>query len=283
MNSTLASYFYNKQAMKPIMFVLLFFEVLNAQIWTPPRNPGVSKEVYNSNIGFIRHIRSYSDVKDNFTAWNLAISYRNLCTPSDTVLKYMNLAIKKFGHEVCNLDFEPENGRQLWLNNYFGSIYHNSFIYLCCVCDSIRNSLNGPLSQYLIELSNEDQKDRMDYEFMNQRKFISKETKLQQGLKIHQNDSIRVIQVDSIIGIYGYPGKSVVGLNNASCAVNIILHSPLIYMERLFPYVKTAVDKNELNKYNLATLEDRILWLNGKKQKYGTQYKIVNKRITRLL
>ncbi|MBK7467188.1 MAG: hypothetical protein IPJ43_10380 [Saprospiraceae bacterium] len=84
------------------------------------------------------------------------------------------------------------------------------------------------------------------------------------GVKRYLNCSLRVHKLDSLIGIFGFPTYSLVGYTNVPKAINIILHGPLEYMEKVLPIAQKAYDEGNFDGYELAHLIDRILWLNGK-------------------
>ncbi len=75
--------------------------------------------------------------------------------------------------------------------------------------------------------------------------------------------------IDSILSIYGYPGRSLVGSPTDQTAWYIIQHS-----EKLENYYKTiakATKKGEIPDSLFAKTKDRFLVHQGKKQVYGTQ------------
>ncbi len=88
---------------------------------------------------------------------------------------------------------------------------------------------------------------------------------------IHQQDSIVLNQVISIIDTFGWVGKNTVGEKANQALWLIIQHADLETQERYLPLLKESVKKGESEGWHLAFLEDRILMRNGKKQLYGTQ------------
>ncbi|MBT9394256.1 energy transducer TonB [Hymenobacter sp. NST-14] len=75
-------------------------------------------------------------------------------------------------------------------------------------------------------------------------------------------------QVDSLITIHGYPGKSKVGEYQKSTAFLVIQHNP---DEKYLPLLTAAADKGELNWSSVALLIDRTRGMKGEKQLYGSQ------------
>jgi len=68
-----------------IILFLLSAPILG-QGWVPDQMPGVTMEVYRANIGLLKRIKSYNDVRDQFDAWNISSCYKNLNASPDTVL-----------------------------------------------------------------------------------------------------------------------------------------------------------------------------------------------------
>ena len=75
-------------------------------------------------------------------------------------------------------------------------------------------------------------------------------------------------QVDSLIAVHGYPGKSKVGEYQKSTAFLVIQHHP---DEKYLPLLTAAADKGELNWSSVALLVDRVKMEKGEKQLYGSQ------------
>lgn len=75
-------------------------------------------------------------------------------------------------------------------------------------------------------------------------------------------------QVDSLIAVHGYPGKSKVGEYYKSTAFLVIQHNP---NEKYLPLLTAAADKGELNWSSVALLVDRVKTGKGELQVYGSQ------------
>jgi TonB family protein len=81
-------------------------------------------------------------------------------------------------------------------------------------------------------------------------------------------DARLIQQADSLVAIYGYPGKSVVGEYYKSVVFLVIQHNP---DEKYLPMLTAAADKGELNWSSVALLVDRVKMEKGEPQVYGTQ------------
>jgi hypothetical protein len=88
-----------------------------------------------------------------------------------------------------------------------------------------------------------------------------------------QIDSANMRFIDSVIKIYGYPGKSLVGENASYAAWSVIQHSNRI--DEFMPMLKEAADKGELDFQFYAMTLDRQLMYKRQEQIYGTQGSMV--------
>ena len=88
---------------------------------------------------------------------------------------------------------------------------------------------------------------------------------------VHQRHNARM---RTIIGTYGWPGRSLVGDDGCRAAGFVVQHAILDpELQRLtVALLTTAVTKNEAEPFMLALLTDRVLMQEGQPQIYGTQY-----------
>lgn len=88
---------------------------------------------------------------------------------------------------------------------------------------------------------------------------------------VHRDNAAWLAEV---VARRGWPGRAVVGSDGASAAWRILQHAigePAL-MRGLFPQVRDAVARGEAEAAELAMLDDRIRVLEGRPQRYGTQY-----------
>jgi hypothetical protein len=81
-------------------------------------------------------------------------------------------------------------------------------------------------------------------------------------------------ELESIIGRYGWPGKSLVGDDGANAAWLILQHaigSPSLQRGCL-AVLREAVARGEMEPAHAAYLEDRICFFERRPQRYGTQF-----------
>ena len=88
-------------------------------------------------------------------------------------------------------------------------------------------------------------------------------------LKQEEVDRSNISFVDSILQIYGYPGRSLVGDSTSIAAWHVIQHSDNI--DKYFKTIRKAAKNKEISFTLFAKMLDRRLIMKGKKQIYGTQ------------
>ncbi|MBC7555784.1 MAG: hypothetical protein H7195_02360 [Chryseobacterium sp.] len=92
------------------------------------------------------------------------------------------------------------------------------------------------------------------------------------GWKItEKNDSVNLIKVEKIVAKYGYPGIKLVGEKLHTTAWYVIQHSKLAIIEKYYPTIIKANKEGDLERTNVAMMEDRMHMYQGKMQIYGTQ------------
>ena len=74
-----------------------------------------------------------------------------------------------------------------------------------------------------------------------------------------------------IVEQHGWPGRSLVGSQACTEAFLILQHADLETQLRYVPLIRKAVDAGDVEKQDLALLEDRIRVKEGKPQLYGSQ------------
>lgn len=93
--------------------------------------------------------------------------------------------------------------------------------------------------------------------------------------EMHRTDSINQIIVSAILDQYGWPEE--ISFEADFGIFLVIDHAKIDYQRKYYPLVKQKADSGKLDKGLCATLEDRMLMYDKKKQIYGTQTIGVNK------
>ncbi len=134
---------------------------------------------------------------------------------------------------------------------------------------AIRIEYNNDLRLELFDMFQRDQAVRM--EFMNVPPRDS--TLFMKGVAIDRENTARMRE---IIATYGWPGKSMVGFDGVQAACMLILHADMNrdFQKECLSLMEKAAVAGEVPIVFVAYLTDRLLALDGQKQKYGTQGKM---------
>ncbi|NBW36300.1 MAG: hypothetical protein EBR30_15040 [Cytophagia bacterium] len=84
-------------------------------------------------------------------------------------------------------------------------------------------------------------------------------------------DKENILEAESILKEYGYPGLSIVGKKFDYVIWIMIQHADLHYQEKYLPLIALAVEQGELEKIPLKMLIDRIYHRKTGKQIFGSQ------------
>ena len=92
------------------------------------------------------------------------------------------------------------------------------------------------------------------------------------ALRMQLADDVRRIRMKQIIVKYGWPRRTLVGTEAATAAYLIVSHSQDLPLQKLSLELMTKLGTTEVENTQIATLTDRILLAEGKKQRYGQMY-----------
>ncbi|MDJ1496868.1 hypothetical protein QNI19_28290 [Cytophagaceae bacterium DM2B3-1] len=87
--------------------------------------------------------------------------------------------------------------------------------------------------------------------------------------RMSEVDKLNQIELARLISRYGWPSRKLYGDTAASAAWHIAMHSPAEYAQKFIPLVEKAARSGENTIYDYVTLQDRILYKQGKKQNFG--------------
>jgi hypothetical protein len=90
-------------------------------------------------------------------------------------------------------------------------------------------------------------------------------------------DSIDLVIVSHILDTYGWIGTDSIGPSGSTTLWAVIQHSDLDVQQKYLPMMRTAVQQGRAHASELAYLEDRVALQEGRKQSYGTQFKLNEK------
>ncbi|MCK4307641.1 hypothetical protein KAW50_05380 [candidate division WOR-3 bacterium] len=257
---------------KLTMLILLIsigiFSQLSAQTYSDLIK--IAREAYR-NKEYLKSAENYEKAFEQKEVRNRdyydAACSRALAGNVENAFKNLNLAIDKgwlhLEHTKTDPDLESLHNEKGW----------NTVIEkLGKKIEEYEASLNTELVQKLKDIGEKDQRCRKQMREVGKKYGWQSDEMKELGKKQNELDSLNLIRIEAIIEEYGYPGKSLVGMQS-SVAFLVIQHSDLETQEKYLPLLKESADKGELSWASLALLIDRIHTRKGEKQIYGSQIK----------
>ena len=257
-----------------LMIVLVFFsvalvgQVVQHYIPIPTKKVyPVDEDYYDDWMSHIRiETRKIEDpnvhwVDKDFAYWNkLNAYYKALTDKSNSLLLLFIDGFERNPHHMCDnlysFYFTQSKSR-------YTSIYYKTELKaLKVLCECHYATYNQELIKKLETMIESDQKYRS-------KKY--KDISPNDWVKQNKIDSINGLEIDRIVEKYGFPDRSMVGLDAEDILVTAILHSSLPTMEKYLAIIKEKVDNRLLAPDSYPLLYDRIEWLSGRPQLYGTQ------------
>ncbi len=89
--------------------------------------------------------------------------------------------------------------------------------------------------------------------------------------RMHYTDSVNQTIVLPILDRYGWLPKSKLSDNAAAALYYVVQHSNTSTIRRYLPLMERQAQRGEASATGAATMRDRLLMFEGKKQRYGTQ------------
>jgi hypothetical protein len=139
-----------------------------------------------------------------------------------------------------------------------------------CVQQAIAQKLNKKLAAQLAAIYKDDQRYRVaaiaaakkDGAYSQQDDDLMKKQDIA--------DRANLAKVEKIIAAYGYPSKSMVGVQN-KVVFMVVQHNDADAQEKYLPLFIRAAETGELDRALLPLMIDRVRTDKGKPQLYGTQ------------
>lgn len=215
---------------------------------------------------------------------NLALKYLNLGTEKyekylkeDSFYYYFSFAFRNWPHESYYSSFDLGDELKENILSTYPKFNPKSFKLMMYVKDSLEKVYIKPLQMFLAELYKSDQSDRFR---MDNSMSTSKTRNLDKmKAEVDRHDLVRISKIDSLLIIFGFPGKSLVGVKYANYAWTIIHHNLSLNTEKYMTILEKAMIKGELSKSNYAYSVDQYLLSKGRKQIFGTQYNLIQNDI----
>jgi hypothetical protein len=124
---------------------------------------------------------------------------------------------------------------------------------------------NDSLRRVLVEMGKEDQavREKLKGDAL-------KDTALLK--QMNRADSASTAKLQAIVDRFGWPTKSMVGVQGANAAYLVAQHTPDTAFRAAVLEKMLAAPAGEVSPSDLATLQDRVLVRRGQLQRYGTQF-----------
>jgi hypothetical protein len=128
--------------------------------------------------------------------------------------------------------------------------------------------MNEELRGELLRMAEEDRKTREELLYSGQ---LPKNNYSPVMKRVHEKNNARIKEV---IKQFGWTGKNLVGEDGCDAAWIIVQHAVLEpdFQRCCVPLLETAVAAEEVPRWQLAYLKDKVLKMNGEPQLYGMQY-----------
>jgi len=84
-------------------------------------------------------------------------------------------------------------------------------------------------------------------------------------------------ELEGIVGEFGWPAYDLVGYDGATAAMTVLVHSPSRdFQRRMLVRLRPLADTGRIPAIDVAILTDKLLLADGKRQLYGTQFRLEN-------
>ncbi|HTT51102.1 MAG TPA: DUF6624 domain-containing protein [Streptosporangiaceae bacterium] len=93
-------------------------------------------------------------------------------------------------------------------------------------------------------------------------------------------DRANTARMRQIVAEHGWPGYALAGPDGAHAAWLLVQHAPAGFQEECLPLLEEAAARGDAAPRDLAYLTDRVLMHRGEPQVYGTQYQVMDGRLT---
>jgi hypothetical protein len=129
------------------------------------------------------------------------------------------------------------------------------------------NKINQSLADELLKMIKEDDRVREELAQTGEL-FIGYHPRM---AELHRQNAKRL---DEIVVRHGWPDECTVGKEGSNAAWRIVQHTidQPDFQRRMFIYIQNAAEQGRIEPWHVAYLEDRIRSLEGRLQKYGTQF-----------
>lgn len=132
--------------------------------------------------------------------------------------------------------------------------------------------VDTPLRDHLLKMGEEDQAARG---FVHGRQASAMTKEMIQ--KLPATDASLTLELKQIVKEKGWPTIGLVGIDASNSAMLILTHTPdHTWQRQLLPQLQALADTGKIDPSPLALVIDKELLAEGKLQRYGSQFKVIN-------
>jgi hypothetical protein len=262
---------------KYLFFVAFYFQYLNAYAqYFPPKRENITQNIFEEYTSLLKGV--YIKQQKKTIDYNIALCFAYLGESKDSVYYHLEQGFKEYPSITCGAVSSRFLIQKISKKNLFEQVDSLKWKQFCEKCDSftrqqkkVIDTITHPhLANLLREISNNDQLFRLELSELSDP--IQKSAL---WIKQKKLDSVNLSKIDSLIAIYGYPGKSKVGVTLGNVAFFVIQHTPdTNTKEKYLPVLITATRQSEISSSLLRLMLDRIYLEHYDKQIFGTQQRL---------
>lgn len=185
---------------------------------------------------------------------------------TDEAFTYLRQAVAAGWRDVAHLSADSD------LNSLHADARWQDVLDKCRAAEAaFAKSLKEPaLRAELLQRMQRDQAIRRELDFDNQ----------EQLKEMARIDAENTAWMKGVIEKHGWPGNSMVGPDGALAAFLIVQHAPdQAFMAECLPRLEKAWKAGEAQANHVALMTDRVLMQQGKPQRYGSQFRMVDGKL----
>lgn len=258
------------------LFILLTFIIASElSITAQSKNdPVLGKMILDEQM---ENIKKFNGIADCTNYWNIAVAYRNLERPADSIYIFLVKSMEENPGKFLELiDFMVQYTTNNIKTTSFYYLLGDRFLTLIDTAKRkslahkkeqpvVNNIINKEAVDSLIAIMNDDQKYRGQPHLLNDETNRAKQSLL---------DSLNTFRLFNLYKKHGYPGKSITGDNEYKDYFCLMVeHGQNESGQQRFwlPIIAEAFKRDELSGSVFKMLLDRIHWLETGKQYFGSQ------------
>jgi hypothetical protein len=203
--------------------------------------------------------------------WNFATAYSIMGQPKELIYDLLVKARQANKQSFCALVERYHDHSKGMDSSRFYRLLGKDYMQLVKDCSGMTYTYNFNIDEYILKNNyNKELIYRLSTLLEADQKFRGK-LKDQKTNEQQTIDESNILETESIVEKYGYPGKSMVGEKFDYVIWMVIQHSDIFYQEKYLPLIAKTVEAGQLEKTPLRMLIDRIYHKKTGHQIFGSQ------------